>query len=420
MKNKQGFTLIEVLSIIIVLGILISIAIPNISKVVKYGKDKSYDLLVTTIEDSAKLHVSQDRRVVQDVIKDIGVHEITLAELIESGKLKEGIIDPRTNEVIPTTKRVLVMYNEDMALLYCYEDNNCPEPYTRSNWVPPVITLLGDNPVTIYQGETYVDAGATAVDDIDGDITDEIVVTSNVDVETLGEYTVTYNVSDSSGNEAIEIVRTVIVKLWTCGDVLIDERDTKEYATVQIETQCWMAENLRYTGEEETGCLSKTWNSSTKNACLKNGGSGWDKDEVLYQWEAAMEACPPGWHLPTHDEWTTLERAVCTSGTCETDFPKNTTTTDYRGTDEGYKLKSITNWNSGGIGDNSSGFNALPAGRRDTSSTLNSVGLRGIWWSSSSDGTDAWRRGLNYEYSAVYRITNSQAYGYSVRCLAGT
>ncbi|MDD2490548.1 MAG: DUF5011 domain-containing protein, partial [Bacilli bacterium] len=189
---------------------LISIAIPSISKVVKYGKDKSYDLLVMTIEDSAKLHVSQDRRAVQDVIKDIGVHEITLAELIEAGKLKEGIIDPRTNEEISTTKKVLVMYKEDMSLLYCYEDNNCPEPYIP-NFIAPVITLLGDNPVTIYQGETYVDAGATALDDIDGDITDSIIVNSNIDIHTPGEYTVTYNVNDAVGNEATELIRTVVI-----------------------------------------------------------------------------------------------------------------------------------------------------------------------------------------------------------------
>ena len=75
----------------------------------------------------------------------------------------------------------------------------------------PVITLLGDNPVTIEVGDTYTDAGATAIDDIDGDITSNIVTVSNVDTAIVGTYTVSYNVSDASGNAALEVTRTVNV-----------------------------------------------------------------------------------------------------------------------------------------------------------------------------------------------------------------
>ncbi len=76
---------------------------------------------------------------------------------------------------------------------------------------PPVITLLGNNPTSIALGSTYVDAGATALDDIDGNITANIVVTNPVDTNVLGQYIVRYNVSDSSGNAAIEVTRTVNV-----------------------------------------------------------------------------------------------------------------------------------------------------------------------------------------------------------------
>ena len=75
----------------------------------------------------------------------------------------------------------------------------------------PVIALLGNNPVTLEVGTAYTDAGATANDNIDGDITDSIVVVNNVDFNTVGSYTVTYNVSDSSGNTADEVSRTVNV-----------------------------------------------------------------------------------------------------------------------------------------------------------------------------------------------------------------
>lgn len=78
--------------------------------------------------------------------------------------------------------------------------------------VDPVIKLEGDPFVVIEVGTTYVDAGATAADDVDGDITANIIIdTSNVDTTTAGTYTVTFNVSDSSNNPADEKRRTVEV-----------------------------------------------------------------------------------------------------------------------------------------------------------------------------------------------------------------
>ena len=76
----------------------------------------------------------------------------------------------------------------------------------------PVITLLGDSSVTIEVNSTYTDAGATATDNYDGDLTGSIVVVSNVDTSTVGNYTVTYNVTDTSGNAATEVTRTIIVE----------------------------------------------------------------------------------------------------------------------------------------------------------------------------------------------------------------
>ena len=75
----------------------------------------------------------------------------------------------------------------------------------------PVITLLGETEVSLELGSTYTDTGATAVDNIDGDITANIAVVSTVDVNTVGTYTVTYNVSDAAGNAATQVTRTVTI-----------------------------------------------------------------------------------------------------------------------------------------------------------------------------------------------------------------
>ena len=74
----------------------------------------------------------------------------------------------------------------------------------------PVITLEGDASVTVELGSTYTDAGATAEDAFDGDLTDEIATTNSVNTDVAGTYTVTYTVSDTARNEA-EKTRSVEV-----------------------------------------------------------------------------------------------------------------------------------------------------------------------------------------------------------------
>ena len=77
--------------------------------------------------------------------------------------------------------------------------------------IKPEIILIGGSTVNLIEGESYVDAGATATDNVDGDITGNIVIDSTVNTDVVGEYKVTYNVSDTSGNAAIEVIRTVNV-----------------------------------------------------------------------------------------------------------------------------------------------------------------------------------------------------------------
>lgn len=89
----------------------------------------------------------------------------------------------------------------------------------ESDTVQPVITLLGDTAVYVENGAAYTDAGATAADDQDGDITNRLVTTITiagklagaVNTVVAGTYKVHYNVQDAAGNMAAEVIRTVVV-----------------------------------------------------------------------------------------------------------------------------------------------------------------------------------------------------------------
>ncbi|MFC2110997.1 DUF5011 domain-containing protein [Bacteroidota bacterium] len=90
-----------------------------------------------------------------------------------------------------------------IALAGCKKDDG--------DTTPPVIALTGNNPMQIFKGTNYTEPGATAIDDVDGNISDKIVITNNIDINTIGNYEVKYNVKDKAGNAAVEVIRVVDV-----------------------------------------------------------------------------------------------------------------------------------------------------------------------------------------------------------------
>ncbi len=84
-------------------------------------------------------------------------------------------------------------------------------PIAPIDQIPPVITLLGPNPYIVALGTAYVDPGAMAIDNVDGDISANIVVTGQVNTAALGSYLLRYDVMDAAGNAAAQVVRTVVV-----------------------------------------------------------------------------------------------------------------------------------------------------------------------------------------------------------------
>ena len=93
------------------------------------------------------------------------------------------------------------------ALIGCGGGNG-----TKVDKTPPKITLLGKNPMSLNVGDKYVEAGAKAVDDIDGDVSNKIKISGSVDTSKYGDYSIIYQVEDSAGNMA-KATRTVHVLL---------------------------------------------------------------------------------------------------------------------------------------------------------------------------------------------------------------
>lgn len=201
---------------------------------------------------------------------------------------------------------------------------------------------------------------------------------------------------------------------WTCGQTITDARDGKTYNTVQIGSQCWIAQNLDF-GTKINGASAQTDNGIPEKYCYNNDDQKCSVYGALYQWGELMQysvtpgvqgLCPAGWHLPTDVEWSALATFLGGESVA------------------GGKIKEAgtAHWQSPNTGaTNSSGFTALPGGYRDLGTSFNGIGGYVNYWSSTSNGaTEAWDRHLNYFSEYIARGSYAYGYGFYARCIKDT
>jgi uncharacterized protein (TIGR02145 family) len=174
------------------------------------------------------------------------------------------------------------------------------------------------------------------------------------------------------------------------------------------------------------GTIDQSNNGTIEKYCYNNDPDSCTKYGGLYQWNEMMQyttqqgvqgICPPGWHLPTDEEWKVLEGAVDSQYGIGDNIWDNW---NNRGFDAGTNLKTTSGWYANGNGTDLFGFSGLPGGYRSTYGAFFSRGYYGYWWTASEFEYDydcAWRRYLNNGNPEVSLDYNYKGYGLSVRCL---
>jgi len=200
-------------------------------------------------------------------------------------------------------------------------------------------------------------------------------------------------------------------RMFTTDPLTVNDNDGNSYDVIRIGTQVWIRENLKTTKLNDGTAIALTdgasaWSSlTTSGYCWYNNNTSYKATYgALYNWYTVNtgKLCPSGWHVPTDGDWLTLK--------------------DYLGGEvvAGGKLKETgtTHWASPNTGaTNVYDFTAVPGGWRTDTGAFQNISNFGYWWTSTLISPSVWYRHMQNDSEKLFRATNSENYGMSVRCI---
>jgi uncharacterized protein (TIGR02145 family) len=166
-----------------------------------------------------------------------------------------------------------------------------------------------------------------------------------------------------------------------------DPRDKQKYRTIKVGDRIWFADNLNY--------------KMDGSFCYKEDESNCQAYGRLYTWDAAIKACPVGYHLPTHGDFESLWQAA------GADF------------NAAYLLKAEYGWSGETNGNDTLKFSAMPAGNRFDDETYGNLSKFAFFWSSeaSTEKQNARVWYMTSKSMAFSFMNKPKIFGFSVRCV---
>jgi uncharacterized protein (TIGR02145 family) len=267
------------------------------------------------------------------------------------------------------------------------------------NPVPAVTyTLCHDNLTTLASQPIRLTGGVP----IGGSYTGAGVLAGmfNPAIAGIGNHTITYSYSNylTCTRTATQNITVINAPAFFCGNDMTDIRDNKVYPTIRLGTQCWMASNLNFGTTIPSASIQRD-NCINEKYCMNNIAANCTSYGGLYQWDemmrydnqpAAQGFCPPGWHVPTENEWNSLFAQYISNGFAGAPL-KNT----------GY-----------------SGFNAFTSGARHNNRSWDFLNFAIMYWSSTQETPDkAWAHGMNTINPSVSYYPSSKTHAFAIRCV---
>jgi uncharacterized protein (TIGR02145 family) len=192
-----------------------------------------------------------------------------------------------------------------------------------------------------------------------------------------------------------------------------DSRDGRQYKTIKIGTQTWMAENLKalkFTDGTAIQIINSAtiWSKMTTPAyCLHgNKPQSWESMGILYNYYTVEtnRLCPIGWHVPAESEWESLIEYLGGKNIAGSKMRIPGKPGFWKGSQDG-----ITN---------ESGFSSIGGALRLENGVYGSIGIGEYWWTSTAKDADkAVSYILSYNVNGIMKSNNNKKTGAYIRCL---
>lgn len=120
MKNKKGFTLVELLGIVAIIAAILAFVVPSVIGMLKRDDEKEYQRFLDDISLATESYVQLNINEYPNLAVTGGTYTITMQQLIENGYIKSNMINPRTDRKINASDTIQVTRKADGNYEYSY------------------------------------------------------------------------------------------------------------------------------------------------------------------------------------------------------------------------------------------------------------------------------------------------------------